>query len=178
MTQNELIRWFSVAVASMEGFFITPEQWRAMGRKLPKDWKPGEPITVAQRNHNPGNLRSWGKRPIVAGYAYFETAEEGWTALKKQIKLNVYGAGTADVYSLRSSGLTFREFFAGQLKPDGTLKKGGYPGYAPAVDANKPAQYAEYVKNYIVSRAELRNPPEVLAALSIDSRIKELEILT
>lgn len=178
MTQTELIRWLSAAVASMEGFFITPEQWRAMGRRLPKDWKSGDPITVAQRNNNPGNLRTWGRNPVVNGYACFDTPEAGWKALRVQILRNVYGSGPKDAYPLRSAGLTFREFFAGQREPDGTLKPGGYPGFAPAQDSNRPEQYAGYVLNYVVSRAELRNPPEEISALTINSKIKTLENLS
>ncbi len=93
------------AIATMEGFF-----------------KPG---SLAARNNNPGNLRSWGSNPIVNGYAQFRSAEEGWTALKAQIKKNI------------DRGLNLTEFFAG--------KPGVYAGYAPAADKNDPGNYARFV---------------------------------
>jgi len=84
--------------------------------------------STAQRNSNPGNLRSWGNLPTRDGYVVFPTAEAGWTALKRQVELNV------------SRGLTLQEFFAG--------KPGVYAGYAPA-NGNKPWQYAAYVAGQV-----------------------------
>lgn len=93
------------AIARFEGFFQTD--------------------SVAQRNNNPGNLRSWGDLPRRDGYAVFPTVEAGWQALRQQIRLNV------------SRGLNLLEFFGG--------KPGVYGGYAPAADQNQPGAYAAYV---------------------------------
>jgi hypothetical protein len=81
--------------------------------------------SLAQRNNNPGNLRSWGTRPVRDGYAVFDTPEAGWAALRRQIELNI------------NRGLTLQEFFGG--------KQGVYAGYAPASDENDPAGYAQFV---------------------------------
>ena len=59
------------------------------------------------------------------GYAVFNSPEEGWAALRKQIQLNV------------NRGLTLEEFFGG--------KPGVYPGYTPSADSNDPANYARFV---------------------------------
>jgi hypothetical protein len=101
----DLIEQIAKAIATMEGFF--------------------KANTIAQRNNNPGNLRSWGSAPVVNGYAKFATAEEGWAALRAQIKKNI------------GRGLTLEEFFTG--------KPGVYPGYAPAADKNDPGHYARVV---------------------------------
>lgn len=84
-----------------------------------------EPGTISARNNNPGNLRSWGSRPIIGGFAQFETPEAGWAALIRQVQLNV------------GKGLTLEEFFGG--------KPGVYSGYAPSSDGNQPKQYAAFV---------------------------------
>jgi hypothetical protein len=101
----DLINSMAQAIATMEGFF--------------------KPNTIAQRNNNPGNLRSWGSNPIRNGYAVFATPEEGWAALRKQIQLNI------------NRGLTLSEFFGG--------KAGVYAGYAPSADSNDPVNYARFV---------------------------------
>lgn len=93
------------AIALMEGFYI--------------------PGSLAQRNNNPGNLRTWGSLPTSGGYAVFPTATAGWDALKRQVQLNI------------NRGLTLEEFFAG--------KPGVYGGYAPAADKNDPGGYARFV---------------------------------
>lgn len=100
-----LIDSIAQAIATMEGFY-----------------KPG---SLAARNNNPGNLRSWGANPIVNGYAAFPTVEAGWAALKAQIQKNI------------NRGLNLTEFFSG--------KPGVYGGYAPAADKNDPANYARFV---------------------------------
>jgi len=97
------------AIATMEGFF-----------------KPG---TISQRQNNPGNLRSWGNRPVVGGYAVFDSAQDGWTALNKQITLNI------------GRGLNLYEFFAG--------KPGVYGGYSPSADSNDPKGYAVFVASRV-----------------------------
>ena len=84
-----------------------------------------QPGSLAARNNNPGNLRSWGTAPVVDGYAQFDTPAAGWSALARQVELNI------------SRGLSLGEFFAG--------KPGVYSGYAPAADSNHPAAYAQFV---------------------------------
>ncbi len=101
----DLVDKIAEAIARMEGYF--------------------QPGSLAQRNNNPGNLRSWGSRPIVDGYAKFETPEAGWAALKQQIRRNI------------DRGLNLLEFFSG--------KPGVYGGYSPAADRNDPVNYARFV---------------------------------
>lgn len=93
------------AIATMEGFFTQN--------------------SIAQRNNNPGNLRSWGNYPVVGGYVQFPDVQTGWQALYSQIDKNI------------SRGLTLQEFFGG--------KPGVYAGYSPSADANDPRGYAQYV---------------------------------
>jgi hypothetical protein len=84
--------------------------------------------SIAQRNNNPGNLRSGqGQVGTSGGYAVFATPEDGFAALNHQIELNA------------SRGLTLNEFFAG--------KPGVYGGYAPSADSNDPVNYAAFVAN-------------------------------
>lgn len=86
--------------------------------------------SVAQRNNNPGNLRS-GPRQIgtdAKGYAIYATAEDGYADLDAQIDRNI------------DRGLTLREFFGG--------KPGVYAGYAPAADSNDPGHYADIVAGW------------------------------
>lgn len=97
------------AIATQEGFYV--------------------PGSLAQRNNNPGNLRSWGSNPIVDGYAKFPTLNAGWAALAQQINLNI------------GRGLNLYEFFGG--------KPGVYAGYSPATDKNRPREYAVFVASRI-----------------------------
>ncbi len=100
----------SQAIAQMEGFFTSG--------------------SIAQRNNNPGNLRSWGNLPVVDGYAVFPTPDAGWAALNRQVDLNV------------SRGLSLNEFFGG--------KPGVYGGYSPSGDgSNDPNRYALFVSSRI-----------------------------
>lgn len=111
MTSIELIDSIAEAIATMEGFYSDG--------------------SVSQRNGNPGNLRSWGTRPIANGYVRFlkpdgtPDPDAGWKALKSQIQKNI------------ARGLTLIEFFGGKV--------GVYPGFSPAADSNKPVVYAQYV---------------------------------
>jgi hypothetical protein len=89
-------------------------------------YRPG---TLAQRNNNPGNLRSWGSYPVVNGFVRFPDEETGWTALRGQVAKNI------------DRGLSLEEFFGG--------KAGVYPGYAPAADNNRPLTYARTVANWL-----------------------------
>jgi hypothetical protein len=87
------------------------------------------PGTIAQRQNNPGNLRSWGSNPIVSGYAKFATVQDGWNALYSQIQTNI------------GRNLTLNEFFAG--------KPGVYAGYSPSADNNQPVAYAAFVGSQV-----------------------------
>ena len=102
---NAIVEKIATAISVMEGF--------------PKAG------SRANRQNNPGNLRSWGKTPIVEGFANFPTAAEGWSALRRQIWRNV------------DRGLTLYEFFGGKPKV--------YAGYAPDADGNRSRHYAEFV---------------------------------
>ncbi len=102
MNLNILIDIIAEAIARKEGFY-----------------KPG---SLARRQNNPGNLRSWGDTPITKGYAAFVSLDKGWKALRKQILLNI------------NRELTFYEFFSG--------KPGVYSGYSPAKNSNNPTLYA------------------------------------
>ena len=124
---NAIVEKIATAISVMEGF--------------PKAG------SRANRQNNPGNLRSWGKTPIVEGFANFPTAAEGWSALRRQIWRNV------------DRGLTLYEFFGGKritdtltvTHPDGTVEEVEkkttvvYTGYAPDADGNRSRHYAEFV---------------------------------
>jgi len=89
----------------------------------------GNPNSIAMRNNNPGNLRSWGNYPVVNGYVQFPDMATGRAALEAQVQKNI------------SRGLTLYEFFGG--------KPGVYGGYAPAADANRPQTYAQTVAGWL-----------------------------
>lgn len=126
-TASGLVERIAIAISEMEGFN-----------------KPG---SRAQRQNNPGNLRSWGKTPVLEGFANFPTPAEGWSALRKQVWRNV------------DRGLTLYEFFGGKritdtltvTHPDGTVEevykktRVVYAGYAPDADGNRSRHYAEFV---------------------------------
>lgn len=91
----------------------------------------GLPNSRATKNNNPGNLRTWGTRPINGGYAFFPTKEDGFKALNTQVS------------KLYTRNVSLYEFFAGQRDENGRLKPGGYYGYCPLGDgANNPLVYA------------------------------------
>jgi hypothetical protein len=125
MTKQDVITKIARAISKMEGYEMLNSK--------------------ARKNNNPGNLRTWGKTPVEGGFAKFNRAEDGWSALYKQIENNVMGLGSKDVFTLRANGLTFREFFQGQRDKDGYAQTGGYPGYAPDKDGNHSEAYAKYV---------------------------------
>lgn len=53
----------------------------------PMQMEPGGPtFELGLRNLNPGNIRSWGSKPVKDGFAQFETLDEGWAALQKQLE--------------------------------------------------------------------------------------------
>jgi len=151
-TRAQLVEAMAKAMAKMEGFFLD---------------KPAP--TVAQRNRNPGNLRTWPGCAVVDGYASFKTLEDGWAALRKQITNNIWGMGAKDTYPLRTSEpMNFLQFFAGQRQPDGVVRRGGYPGYAPAADKNHPAGYAKFV--YVEVSMVLKLPAEI----TVETPIREI----
>lgn len=111
MTKDELMNAIVVGISKQEGY--------------------GLPNSRATKNNNPGNLRTWGTRPINAGYAFFATPADGMTALRTQVR------------KLYERNLSLHEFFAGQRDAKGKLKPGGYYGYAPSGDGdNNPSIYA------------------------------------
>jgi hypothetical protein len=89
----------------------------------------------SQRQNNPGNLRRWGKVPVLDGFCNFPTPTEGWAALRRQVEKNV------------GRGLTLYEFFGG--------KPGIYPGYAPDTDGNHSRHYAEFVAKRVGAPADV-----------------------
>lgn len=88
-----------------------------------------KPDSIAMRNNNPGNLRSWGSYPVVGGYVQFPDYATGMKALQTQVQKNI------------DRGLNLYEFFGG--------KAGVYAGYAPAADSNHPRTYAETVAGWL-----------------------------
>lgn len=126
MTKSQLISGIASAISKMEGYGLL--------------------TSLARKNNNPGNLRTWSGVPSVGGFAKFKRAEDGWKALYQQIESNIFGKGRADSFPARAKeGLTLKEFFAGQRDHNNETIVGGYPGYAPAADNNKPEHYAKYV---------------------------------
>lgn len=90
--------------------------------------------TVADRHHNPGNLRNWDPSLPKAqgGYDVFTDDRAGWRALYKQIEKNV-----------QKRQLTLAEFFGG--------KPGVYAGYAPSFE-NPTENYISYVVTFLADR--------------------------
>ena len=105
----------SESIAEMEGFY-----------------KAG---SRAQRQNNPGNLRRWGKTPVIDGFCNFPTQVEGWNALRRQVDKNI------------GRGLTLYEFFGG--------KPNVYSGYAPDTDGNHSRRYAEFVAKRVKIPADV-----------------------
>lgn len=93
------------------------------------------PGSVAQRNNNPGNLRSGpGQTGIDAnGYAVFPDSDTGFAALDSQISLNI------------SRGLTLQSFVGGGTTSAGT----NYPGYAPSADNNNVSNYVNFLSSQL-----------------------------
>ena len=107
MADSSLTQSLSNAIAQFEGYNV--------------------PGSVAQRNNNPGNLRSGpgqsGTDPN--GYAIFPDAATGFAALNNQVSLNI------------NRGLSLQTFIGGV--------PGGYPGYAPSGDNNNVANYVNFL---------------------------------
>ena len=115
MTRAELVLGIAESIATMEGFY-----------------KPG---SRSNRQNNPGNLRRWGKVPVLDGFCNFPTPTEGWNALRRQVDRNV------------GRGLTLYEFFGG--------KPLVYSGYAPDSDGNRSRHYAEFVAKRVQIPADV-----------------------
>jgi hypothetical protein len=115
MNREALVSDIARAIATMEGYYVTG--------------------SIAARNYNPGNLRSWGSLPIVQGFAQFPSESEGFRALHRQINL------------LIDRQLNLYEFFCG--------KAGIYPGYAPDADGNHCRAYAEFVAGKVGIAADM-----------------------
>lgn len=117
MDRQSLIDKISTAISQMEGFTISG--------------------TLAERNANPGNIRSWKQAngqpyPQYKGYVDFvqwangdsaKALEEGWRVLKKLVGQYIDGR-------YHNPPPSFYQMFS---------------TYAPASDANHPKQYAEFV---------------------------------
>lgn len=159
--RTSFIQAFCDACATKEGFYVTEAE--AKQRKIV--WP-----TMAQRNNNPLNIRTWGSHPRRNGYVHFVPDPErgvaitkehpGWRAAQKQVTRNVF-----------DRGLTFREFFAGQRNEDGSLKRNGYPGFAPAADNNDPIAYAQFVLQWMCDHWVLG---KAVSQFTIDSQIKSM----
>lgn len=81
------------------------------------------------RNFNPGNLRVWGEQEIKDGFAVFDSPEEGWTALQKQLDRYKQGKTPGT-----SGDMTLLE----------AMQK-----YAPSSDNNNPDSYARNIVQQI-----------------------------
>lgn len=100
-----LVSAIAIAIAQEEGF--------------------NTPGSIAQRNNNPGNLRSGPNQSGTAsGYATYATVAAGWSDLYALIQ------------KIIGYGVNLYQFFGGG---------NGYPGYAPAADSNSPNTYAVFV---------------------------------
>ncbi len=149
MTQRECVDKIARAIAEYEGFFAR--------RTRP---------TLAQRNANPGNVRSWKDArgrpyPRFRGYVDFvawasekfpgatheeisrRAVEEGWRVLR--VLVSQYLAGK----------------YTGNKTP--TLYE-MFRVYAPASDGNDPERYARYVAS------RLGIPPDQVLSASEDGR--------
>jgi len=112
MADSSLVQSLSNAIAQFEGYNV--------------------PGSVAQRNNNPGNLRSGPGQTGTdsKGYAIFPDAATGFAALNNQVSLNV------------DRGLTLQTFIGGNQDPtQGAI----YPGYAPSADNNNVSNYVSFL---------------------------------
>jgi len=147
MKREELIYRLVQAIAEHEGFFVTEDQAKARKIKFP---------TLAQRNANPGNIRSWkdaaGRQyPQSMGYVDFVTwasgrfpgaspeelrrraVEEGWRILRVLVGQYLDGKYTGHPPTLY-------EMFG---------------KYAPASDSNDPQNYARVVAGKVGIRPDV-----------------------
>lgn len=111
MADASLVQSLSNAIAQFEGYNV--------------------PNSVAQRNNNPGNLRS-GSGQIGTdskGYAIFPDAATGFAALQNQVSINI------------DRGLSLQSFIGGGPTSTGAT----YPGYAPSADNNNVSNYVNFL---------------------------------
>lgn len=111
-----VLAWMAIAMARKEGYYNARYEV--------------QPHVIAARHNNPGNLRSWGSRPVQQGFAVFPTITAGWLAMMSQLALNI------------SRNLTLMEMIGG--------KPGVYGGWAPASDNNNPQAYASLVRDVVL----------------------------
>ncbi len=105
------------------------------------------------RNYNPGNLRKWGDREIVDGFAVFNTPQEGWDALQKQLDRYKQGKTPGT-----SGDMTLLE----------AMQK-----YAPKEDANNPDSYANSIADMIAT-AMYKADPSMEVAVGKNTPIKDI----
>lgn len=138
MTRQELIERIAQTIAEKEGFYLTEAQAKRRRIRYP---------SRAQRNANPGNVRSWrdarGKRyPTDGGYVDFvawasarypglageslnqKALDEGWRVLHVLVGQYIDGRYT-------------------EGKPPSTVEM--FQVYAPGTDGNDPEGYARFV---------------------------------
>jgi hypothetical protein len=144
VTINQLVEIFAQGVAEQEG-------WYKPARRLP---------AVSRRLNNPGCLTHWmdgrgNPYPVNNGYVEFPTEEDGWKALRSQVRINI-----------AKRGLTFREFFAGRR-----TREGRYEGFRPAHRGGSPLTDAGALAKYVSSKLGLRT------AVSIDTQVSTLVAL-
>lgn len=116
MADSSLVQSLSNLIARFEGYYVQ-----------------GQSPTVAQRNNNPGNLRS-GPGQIGTdpnGYAIFPDEATGMAALQNQVSLNI------------DRGLSLQSFIGGGPTSTGA----NYPGYAPSADNNNVSNYVNFLSN-------------------------------
>jgi hypothetical protein len=123
---NKLIE----AIARMEGFFVKGSVPEIANN-------PGDLIFLKQHGAKPFPVT--GKDGKVRTYCAFSTPEDGWEALKNQVRLTLS----------RHPDITVIQFIGGQRDAKGELLTGGYPGWAPGSDANNPASYAAFVARFV-----------------------------
>jgi len=149
MTRLELVDRLARAIAEKEGFYVTEAQAKARRIQWP---------TRAQRNANPGNIRSWrdsqGRQyPRDGGYVDFvawaserfpgasreelsrRALEEGWRVLRVLVGQYLDGRYTG------GQAPTFEQMFS---------------IYAPLSDNNDPAGYARFVAAKLGARPDQR----------------------
>ena len=138
MTRKELIEGIAQAIAEKEGFYLSEAQARKRRIRYP---------SRAQRNANPGNVRSWrdarGKRyPIDGGYVDFIA----WASVR-------YPGLTGEALNQKAleEGWRVLRVLVGQYI-DGRYTEGSPPSliemfrvYAPGTDGNDPEGYAKSV---------------------------------
>ena len=132
-----VIECLSKAIATQEGFYSN--------KSIP---------AISQRLKNPGNLTHWRNKkgqayPTNNGYVNFPNPEEGFAALRGQIKINL------------KKNPTFKEFFTGV--------RGSFAGFAPRGHGdNDPVGYAAFTVRFLSRNLGLAEP------LSIDDKISKL----